>query len=104
MNIKLWSMTAVASMTATTGMADPEGSWDGHLMWGGGHGVFGGLMMLVVWGVIIASIVLVVRWLRDKAGPGAAGSSDALDILRERLAKGGIDEEEFRRRKSALDQ
>ncbi len=104
MNFRLWSMTAVASMTATMAMADPEGPWDGHMTWGGGHGIFGGLMMLVFWGVIIALIVLAVHWLRDNSGTGGKRSPDALDILRERLAKGEIDEDEYRRRKAALDE
>ncbi|WP_235953202.1 SHOCT domain-containing protein [Salipiger sp. PrR002] len=104
MTFKLWSMTALASLAASTALADPDGSWDGHMMWGGGYGVFGGLMMLVFWGVIIALIVLAVHWLRDSSGTGGKRSPDALDILRERLAKGEIDEEEYRRRKAALDE
>ena len=103
MTFRLWSMAAVVSMTATMAMADPEGPWDGHMMWGGGYGVVGGLMMLVFWGVIIALIVLAVHWLRDNSGTGGK-SSDALETLRQRLAKGEIDEEEFRRRKAALEE
>ncbi|MEN8742921.1 MAG: SHOCT domain-containing protein [Phaeobacter gallaeciensis] len=103
MTLKLWSMTAAAGLFASTAMADPEGHWDGHMMWGGGYGVFGGLMMLVFWGVVIALIVLAVHWLRDSR-PGGARSSDALDILRARLAKGEIDEDEFRRRKATLEE
>ena len=48
-------------------------------------------------------IVLAVHWLRDSR-PGGARPSDALDILRERLAKGEIDEDEFRRRKATLEE
>ncbi|GGB23663.1 MULTISPECIES: SHOCT domain-containing protein [Paracoccaceae] len=103
MTFKLWSMTALASLAASPALADPDGSWDGHMMWGGGYGVFGGLMMLVFWGVIIALIVLAVHWLRDNSGTGGK-SSDALETLRQRLAKGEIDEEEFRRRKAALEE
>ncbi|MDF0596881.1 SHOCT domain-containing protein [Psychromarinibacter halotolerans] len=104
MTFKLWSMTALANLAASTALAGPDGSWDGHMTWGGGYGVFGGLMMLVFWGVIIALIVLAVHWLRDNSGTGGKRSPDALDILRERLAKGEIDEEEYRRRKAALDE
>lgn len=104
MRLQLWSMTAVAGISATAALADPETPWDGHMMWGGGYGVFGGLMMLVFWGVIIALIVLAVHWLRDNSGTGGKRSADALDILRERLAKGEIDEEEYRRRKAALEE
>jgi len=57
--------------------------------------------MLVFWGLAIAVIVFVVRWLaaNDHAAPGRDSS---LRILRERFAKGEIDEEEFERRKRAL--
>lgn len=104
MTFKPWSMAALTGLAASPALADPDGSWEGHMMWGGGYGLFGGLMMLVFWAVIIALIVLSVHWLRDNNGPGGRRTSDALDILRERLAKGEIDEEEFRRRKAALDE
>ena len=87
-------------------LADPGDGWrdgDGHMMmWGWGQMMFGGLMMLVFWGAIIALIVLAVRWLSDNRGP-VAGRRDALEILRERFAAGEIDEEEFKRRKRALE-
>ncbi len=85
-------------------MADPGDAWAdgyGHMMGGWGYGLFGPLMMLVYWGVIIALIVVVVRWLSDNRGQ--AGRKDAMDILRERFAAGEIDEEEFNRRKRALE-
>ncbi|MBV1865996.1 MAG: SHOCT domain-containing protein [Rhodobacteraceae bacterium] len=70
-------------------------------MFGGGYGMAGGLMMLVFWGVIIALIVVAVRWFRDNR-PSADTSSDALEILKSRFAKGELDEDEFRRRKDVL--
>ncbi len=63
--------------------------------------MFGGLMMVVFWGLVIGLIVLAVR--------GFSGRSDttpppnALDILRERYAKGEIDEDEYERRKAKLE-
>ncbi|WP_236736931.1 SHOCT domain-containing protein [Palleronia pelagia] len=63
--------------------------------------------MILFWGIIIALIVWAVMALRGKGGnggPDATGRPDALETLRERLAKGEIDEEEFRRRKAALDE
>lgn len=84
--------------------ADPNETWQGgynHMMWGGGYGAGGALMMLAFWGIIIALIVLAVKWFGDQQG--GRGKRDALDTLRERFASGEIDEEEFRRRKKALD-
>lgn len=73
------------------------------MMWGGGYGMLGGMvMMLVFWGVVIALIIFAVKWLSDGRGPGGR-RRDALDILRERFAAGEIDEEEFDRRRKALE-
>jgi putative membrane protein len=61
-------------------------------MWGAwGIGMMA--MMLVFWGVVIAGVVLAIRWL---AGQGERSRSDrALDILRERYARGEINKDEF---------
>jgi len=72
------------------------------MMWGGGYGMIGGLMMVVFWGLIIALIVLAVKWLTNDRGGGSRGKADAMDTLRERFASGEIDEEEFERRKKVL--
>lgn len=87
---------------ATTAVADPNGQWGGGMMWGGGYGMFGGLMMLVFWGVVIAGIVFLVLWLRGDRPAGK--STDAQEMLRQRFAKGEIDEDEFKRRKAVLEE
>ena len=87
-------------LSATTAMAGPGDDFGYGHMWRGGHGMIGGgLMMLVFWGVIIALIVVAVRWFADK---DKASGSSALSILEERFARGEIDEDEFKRRKAAL--
>ena len=72
-----------------------------HMYWGVGHSMFGGLMMLVFWGIVVALIVLAVRWISqaDQRGPQ---SSDAMEILKTRFAKGELNEEEFLKRKALL--
>lgn len=85
-------------------MADPGNGWGdgyGHMMGGFGFGMFGGLMMLVFWGVIIALVVLAVRWVSANQGGGAR--DEAMALLRRRFAAGEIDEDEFNRRKRALE-
>lgn len=64
--------------------------------------MFGGLMMILFWGVVIALIVVLVKWLSDNRSSGS-NTRDALDILRERFASGDIDEEEFERRRKMLE-
>ena len=79
-----------------------EWGWGMHpmsWMWGAwGLGMM--VMMLVFWGLVIAGIVLAIRWL---AGQGERSRSDrALDILRERYARGEINKDEFEARQRDL--
>ena len=71
------------------------------MMWGyNGFGFGGGAMgigMLLFWGLIIAAIVVLVRGVGARTGgsePRAAERS-ALDVLRERYARGEIERSEF---------
>ena len=63
--------------------------------WGAGNmmGWFGGgIMMIVFWVLLVALIVWLVR---EFGGKNSRSSSNALDILKERYAKGEISKEEF---------
>ena len=91
------AMVAFAA-AAAPGLAD-TGNGFSH-MWGDGYGMTGGLMMVLFWGVIIGIIVLVVRGLSGRSAPG--NTPTAQDILRDRYARGEIDEDEFERRKAKL--
>lgn len=84
-------------------LAAPADNWRGGFghMWGGGYGMFGGLMMMVVfWGLVIGLIVLFVRRFSNRSD--TSPQPNALDILRERYARGEIDEEEYEQRKAKL--
>jgi putative membrane protein len=85
-----------------------EGYFGPHIMWGGWFQMFFGfLMMLLFLGIIVALVVVGVRWLgssehspfRHAPGPGAPSP---LDILKERLARGEIDVAEYEERRRAL--
>jgi putative membrane protein len=83
-----------------------ERSWD----WGWGMhpmgwmwGAWGAVamaMMLAFWGLVIAALVLAVRWLLRQGERPAADR--ALEILRERYARGEISREEFEARRRDL--
>jgi putative membrane protein len=72
----------------------------------GGYGISGGYgfggMMLLWWVLIIVAIVMMVKWLNNTSGE--SGSNKALEILKERFARGEIDEQEFKKRKHELNQ
>jgi putative membrane protein len=70
---------------------------------GYGMGWFGGIFMILFWVVVIAGIILAIRYLTTgKVGPSERTASDPLEILQERYARGEIDTEEFEERKRAL--
>ncbi|MBI1963955.1 MAG: SHOCT domain-containing protein [Candidatus Rokubacteria bacterium] len=71
----------------------------GWWMWGAG-GVVMMLMMLLFWGLVIAGLVLGIRWLVRQGRDERADR--ALDILRERYARGEINKEEFDARRRDL--
>lgn len=74
-------------------------------MWSDGWWwVFGALHMLLFWGVLIFVIVALVRWMSGMPGAGAGGRSEgrALEILKERYARGEINKEEFEQKKRDL--
>lgn len=59
--------------------------------------------MVLFWGLLITVVVLIFRTLDRSAGrPARPGPAAPEQILGERLARGEIDEEEYRRRLSAL--
>jgi len=67
---------------------------------GVGFAPFGMIFMILWWVLIIAGIVAVVQWI-SRSSDTARGTS-ALDILKERYAKGDIDKKEFDERKKDL--
>ncbi|MBW4029781.1 MAG: hypothetical protein HIU57_03765 [Acidobacteria bacterium] len=86
---------------------------------GPGPSLFGIMMMIVFWAAIALVIMIVVRnWrhgphVHDHAygpGPGATpdprtssyAASPAIDVLKERFARGEVSEEEFTRRLTLL--
>jgi putative membrane protein len=58
--------------------------------------------MVIFWGAIIFLVVWAVRQLSGRSGGSRAGSSHAIDIARERYARGEINKEDFDRIKRDL--
>ncbi|TAK80686.1 MAG: SHOCT domain-containing protein [Betaproteobacteria bacterium] len=80
------------------------GDWGG---WGWGMG-FGGIFMILFWALIVVGIVALAKWLfsaggsSGSAGTGGSGKS-ALDILKERYAKGEINREQYEQMRRDLE-
>jgi putative membrane protein len=76
-----------------------------HMMgWGGGwYGmIFGPLFMILARAVVIAVVVLLVRWAGGQGQATAPSHRTPLDILKERFARGEIDKDEFDERRRVL--
>lgn len=70
-----------------------------------GMGWFGGIFMIVFWILILVGLVFVIRWLIQTTSRGknsGQSGSRAIDILKERYARGEIDKAQFEDMKQDL--
>ncbi len=99
-------------LTGTQALAQ-QGGYGGYGGWGmgsgmmGGYGMgwFGGILMIVFWILILVGLVFLIKWLIQSTGRDkttGSGGNRALEILKERYAKGEIDKEEFDSKKKDL--
>lgn len=78
------------------------------MWWGDGWNAaaWGGfaLMHVLWWALVIVGIISVIRWAMERSARdrGRFGEDRALEILRERFARGEISKEEFDERRRVL--
>jgi putative membrane protein len=75
------------------------------MMGGYGMGWFGTIFMLIFWVLVIVGLIFLIKWLiqsTKKEPESPHSSSRAIDILKERYAKGEINKEEFEEKKKDL--
>ncbi len=77
-----------------------EWGWRMHSMsgWGWGAGMMA--MMLAFWGIVIVAAVVGMRWFVGQTK--LARGDSALEILRQRFARGEIEKDEFEAKKKQL--
>jgi len=86
------------------GWSSPFGSNSTNNMMNFGFGSFGscgGVFMILWWILIVAGIVALIKWLVSQSGGGS--SKSALNILKERYARGEITKNQFEEIKKDLD-
>ena len=98
--VRVLHALAVSVPMAAPALAQPVAQGPGYCppMWGNwGWMGFGSLWMIVFIGVLIALIVFATRSFGSSGSPASA-----LDVLKERYARGEIDQAEFERRKKDI--
>ncbi|MFH1241560.1 MAG: SHOCT domain-containing protein [Pseudomonadota bacterium] len=101
------SLPLAAESEAFAQQRGGDGPWEmGPGMMGGwGTGWFGGIFMIVFWVLVIVGLVFFIKWLIQASKGGSTTTqtgSTALEILKERYARGEIDKEEFEQKKRDL--
>jgi len=78
--------------------------YDGGMMGNYGYGMgYGGMFFgLIFWILIIVGAYLLIKWLVEQNKTRGSEEKSALDIAKERYAKGEITEEEFEEMKKRL--
>lgn len=101
----LIAIGAFVTSIAPASAQQDYGPWRMHdwMGWGWGGMFFGPLFMIFWIAVLVAVVVLVLRWLG--AGSVGAGptSRTPREVLDERYARGEIDREEYMRRRQDID-
>lgn len=99
--------SALCSSTEALAQRGQYGDWHmgPDMMGGGALGWFGGIIMLVFWVLVLVGLVFLIKWLiqatRGEKEIRQDGSR-ALEILKERYARGEIQKDEYEAKKKDI--
>jgi putative membrane protein len=102
------TMTAMALSIFFFSSNEALAQWGENRGWHMGPGMmggFGGIFMMIFWGLILVGLVFLIKWLiqsTNRARSETGNSNRALEILQERYARGEIDTAEFEEKKKVL--
>jgi putative membrane protein len=94
----LFSLILFYPLNAAQAQYGRYGDWGTGMMGSWGMGWFGGIFMIVFWILILVGLVFLIRWLVQATGKkenGTPRGSRAMEILKERYARGEIDKAQF---------
>lgn len=74
--------------------------YGGHMF---GWGLGGGVMMILFWVALIIFIVWIAKEVNSRNQSNTTHSKSAIDVLKERYAKGEVDKKEFEEKKRDLE-
>jgi len=102
-------LTVALAVAAFSGTAVAHGGDDGfhhHNGWMGTHGAWGGFgfLWMLLGGLLLVGIPALLVYAYANRGDSGNSGDEALSVLRQRYARGEIDEEEFENRRRKLSQ
>jgi len=101
--VSYWLVPLAGWLTPAATLAQErfyEWHWEMHPMWWWGWGLGMMAMMFLFWALVIIGLIVGIRWLVGR-GRGERPNT-ALEILRQRYARGEINKEEFEAKKKDL--